>query len=500
MKKTILLLSLLSLSALADITMYYSKDTPFRIGRSNDINFPIARKDNCLVEEAAVWSTVDQGVGSISYRSKFIKDRDELTENMSFDLKLSAKAKFKVISGSAKFDNKFSRDYTGFTDTLNYLIQAKYNYGEKELLNPTLKPKYQALIDSGNHTEFIKRCGTHFAIAARHGVEINVLMSIKNLSRNEKKNFTSKFNLSLNAGPNYSGTADSEFIKNYNQIKKSTETSLIIDTIGGPDQNFQGFGATNDLDGLLKAIKSYMAAIKKETAHPVEFVLVSMERFGLQMPTYDSDKDEFFVEAYKDALDLDLTLDRLQEEILRLRRLNTPFAEQSVTLLRIEQRKVRGWRDQVTRLVNRCINNNFCSPRDLRSRDLDIAWPTEMVKSLTGSKLCYGEPQTDIVRFALEGELQHPALIKSVAVTRVTKNSGEQVLGGNYQNILNISKTRKRFIGVIEDLYIGQHDYLLEPEQDLKYVLKIKDTFDKQHEYELNFQPEMDSELACFEY
>lgn len=490
---------IISFSAFADLTWYYSESTPYRIGRSHDVNFPLSRKENCLIEETPIWSTVDQGVGTISYDAKFLQKREELTEKMSIDLKLAAKAKFKLVSGEAKFDNKLTKEFAGFSDSINYLIQAKYNYGEKELLDPKLKPKYQAMIDSGDYQGFIKKCGTHFAVAARYGVEINVLMKIVKLSRDEKKNIKSKLNVSLKYGP-VEGSLDTEFVKDYNEIKKSTESYLKVDTIGGPDKNFQAFGDTNDLKGLLAAIKTYMGGIKKETAHPIKFTLVSMERFGLIMPAYDPLKDEYFVEAYREALELDLTIDRIDHEISKLRQLNNDNANASIKDLRIARSRLQRWRAILDKQVNNCVELNSCDPKHLVSRQINVAWPSEVIKNLNGIKVCYGSPVTNIVTFILEGELNYPGLLEDVELFRSTKRDGVEPLPGNFLKKLNITKSRKRFTGVVQDLYVGEDDFYLLPEQNLHYIMKVRDTLDNTKSYKINFKSDPESDLACTDY
>ncbi|MFT6067870.1 MAG: hypothetical protein ACJAT2_001213 [Bacteriovoracaceae bacterium] len=475
---------LYSVNSQADVKMLYSEDTPFSLGNSYDLDLPFSRKENCLTYESVRWADVQDGVVKMSFGSKLITESSDLTKNLSVGVDLAAKAKFKLISANANMSAKLIKNYHSYQDSLSYLVQAKYNFGKKELLNPVLKEKYQALINEGKHQEFIKRCGTHFVENTDQKVVLNVMLTMSKLNSEKKKDLTVAFGGDVAYG-GFSGSLKTSLEKNYNLAKKYGQTSLSVTTLGGSSTSMNEFGASDDLQKTLNAMKELMRGVNKNTSTAVGFSFVSMERFGLEVPAYDHRRQEFLNKAFLLSLEYENKIRRLKKEVESLRKIPTDRVEKSIAYFQSAQRNFGREYRKMESIVNRCLLEGRCQLEELLVINFKVDWPTDFIRNPRLRSVCYySERGLDSYTKFVEGDLLHGDLIRKVNFVK-TSTSGRYLLPFGYHD-LTFSERLDRFAGVIERNSKFESELYLDDLFNADYKMIVTDHMGSEQSYSLD--------------
>ncbi len=473
--KSLLLLLFFPSVLWASIQMPYHPGSALKLGGGVDTDLPFDLKENCIQYAGVNWAHVDQGAMKLELKSGLVKTREDLFHSLKIDAKISAKAKFKIISGNASYEYKLAKSYQGLEDTLNYLVQAYYDFGLKELSDYSLKPAYQKLLDEGKYSEFKKRCGTHFAVASNQIVSVSMLLSAKNLNHTEIKDLSHHFTASVSATA-LSADAKANLARNYKLASSYGKTELKLDSIGGDPKVFNGFGNTTDITKALESLEKFLSGVRKETSAPVNFLLMPFENFGLPRVELDEALDAFLEKAYYRSLDLEERLAKISSELKAFSAFESRYNRE----LKIAQYQIlRDLRD-LDRLVQNCREFGDCNLEDLNFEGPILPFFTDSLQEHHLAAIRHGKR----AQVVLSGKLIDMDLVANVSIERQFEDlsTGEQ----SWQSFdLARDVSTGRFVGVIDEVEFDSSRDLARFLSQARYIVKVTDLNHRTETYQL---------------
>lgn len=475
MKKLFLLLPFITTNLFASIDVLHIPNSKLSLGGNVDMNFPFQKKERCLDAESMDWTQINDGALRLTLKSELVQSRQELMRNLNVDAKLSAKAKFEVLGGSAEYEHKLTKNFQGSNDSLNYLVQAYYDFGEKEARGLRLKPKFQQMVDEKRFDEFVAACGTHFVISTRQNVMVNMLITIKNLNSTEIKKVSNRFSASVQYGP-ISGDAtasiasDFKFAQNYGQV------DLTIDSIGGDPRVFNGFGNTRDIDRALILLEKFLGGVRKETSAPTRYTLLSFESFGLPSSYEDLEVGEFSEKAYFMALDIEEKLTRLESELLSFGDINS----EALRRMRRAQSDLVYENRYLQSMVNKCIKEKLCDVESLNVLPIDVRWLNDHL--VAHNMMASVSPKS--VNTFMYGEIQDISLIKDISIERVENGriSFRRSLLAD-ESEFSFDHEMRRFHLNLEQIFESDYPNISNEIRHIEYVVNIIDLLDRKETY-----------------
>lgn len=466
---TIIALALMSNFLWAREYLFYTPGTTLSLGAGFDHQGPFQNKERCIDIKKVEWVHVDAGVIRAQLKSTLVKNRSELTDFLSLDIGLSAKAKFKLVDGSISIDHNMLKEFKNFSDSLNYMVEAKYDFGEKEIVELELKAIYQELLNQEKFEEFQARCGTHFVISTQQEIAARLLFSVEDLTTEDRKEMTFKLNSNVDAGP-VGGSVRLQLVDKINEMNKRGRVKLTVDSFGGDARLFNQFASANDIEKAMAAMENFLGSASKETSIPSRFTLASYERFGLKIPRYDNFKESFFEKAYLLLLEIESRQNKLKTELSNWGRLNT----EGVSNLHHSIFLTYKANQLVERAVKNCQSDvQYCEEFYLPILP-EMTLLNDLLENLKITYHCYSlESPLQVV---LEGEFKFQKLIdiNSVIVERDSVSLGSQQF--NLKELpMAWSPDGKRFRGVIELLPAD-----FQQVKELGYRIRFNNALDKE--------------------
>lgn len=447
MKKIVLIISLITAhSVFGSLDILHTPGMKIGLGGNVNINFPFEKKERCLKPQKGLWTQVDQGALKLSWSSQSVSSHRDLDEKLNRNITLLAKAKFKLISFDGKYENSLTKNFKSTKDTLNYLVHAFYDYGQKEIEDVQLKERYQKLLDEGRFNEFIHRCGTHFVQSTHQQAAVSMLIKTESLNSTEMRKIVN----SLSIGGSYggiSGSVTGKIDDYFNLVQKYGRTQISVESFGGEAASFNGFSS---LEPALESFTSFLKGMRKETSAPTRYTLIPFS--GLPEVDMTEIHEEFLKKAYYLSIEIDDELERAERLIRTYKGNQSKWLRHlySVQEVLLKRQKL------VSRLVKGCEISEKCSLDDLDLPKLNTFLTTDFVRKIDISK----KESDGIVQIILEGQFLSRELISKVEVLRVNTNFEEVTLPVKLEDFA-INFRDSRFIGVI-DTYFNEADKVLE--------------------------------------
>lgn len=462
-------------NAFASIDVLHIPNSKLSLGGNADMNFPFQKKQRCLDIESLDWTQVDDGALRLRLKSELVHSREELMRSLNVDVKLSAKAKFEVLGGSAEYEHKMTKSFEGHKDSLNYLVQAYYDFGEKEARGLTLKAKFQQMLDEKRFDDFVAACGTHFVASTRQNVMVNMLITIKSLNSTEIKKVQNRFALSAQYGP-ISGDATASIASDFKYAQQFGQVNLTIDSIGGDPRVFNGFGNTRDIDKALASLEKFLGGVRKETSAPTRYTLLSFETFGLPAQYEQIDSGEFSEKAYFLALEIEEKLARLESELTGFGHVNV----EAITRLRRAHNDLLHDNRRLQQLVNTCVQEKICNVGELNIFSVDVEWLSDHLVS----HQVVSQVVPEFAETHFYGEVQDLAFVKNITIERF--ENGRAVffksLADNFREF-SFDEKKRRFLISLERLEANGDDNFINNIRNIDYVVNVIDLLDRKETY-----------------
>lgn len=175
----------------------YHPKTVFNLGTGFSPNSLTTPKTPCISFQKR---NFEGGALDSKVESYVVRDFKELMNTLEFDRRVEANVLFES-GGSANggFSKKGKKESMFSRDSVTLVIRGHANYGRIGLDSPTLLPWAQKLIDTGDFAEFEKTCGSWLVTAQHQGSNITVLITLTNLTSEEK----SASETEINAGASF---------------------------------------------------------------------------------------------------------------------------------------------------------------------------------------------------------------------------------------------------------------------------------------------------------
>ncbi len=463
----IITLTLISPMLLASTDILHTPGLKLGLGGNLNLNFPFQKKERCLQAQDGVWTQVNTGALYLNYDSSLVKSHRDLDSRLNIDVTLEAKAKFKVFSFDKKFESSIKHKYKSTKDSLSYLVNAHYDFGQKEIEEVVLKPRYQKLLDEGNYQEFIRRCGTHYVQSTHQKAMANLLITSDSLNKTEMNHVIASLNSGGSIGEvSGSYTAKADFF--YQMVTKVSNTKVYVEANGGNSSAFNGF---DDYESAKTSFNGFLKTITRESSVPSRYTVLPIP--GLPPSEIFEIDEEFLSRAYYIAIEIDDELSRVKELLADYDHTQTKWMKD----LREAQRVLTYRQKVLNQMVKDCEKKGICRKEDLSFRSLNFAATSDFLEKIE----MYRDDDSEVVKVVIEGKLVDSALVKSLSVIRVVDGLEQVELESSLKD-WSFDSRNFRFIG-IADRYVKSE---LEG-KSVSYMVKVRDVNDREEEYPIQF-------------
>lgn len=266
MKKYILS-SLLALSSIAQAGEYsYHDKSPMHLGGGFDPFRPTEDSPKCVEDFKAI-PLDTQSNRKTSIIMDVVKSRTDLYSKV--EMSMSSSASYGAFSGNFSYSSLDEIEFN--EDSLNWIVLFKSDLG-KYGFSPTLKQEYK----NYDNDELVYSCGSEVVTQERRGVMIYALVSVHNLSKNEKHFLEKSFSGSYGSGA-FDASMDASYKSILNYSYAVGTVNVRIEAVGGPGiKNFAAAigGKPNsyaNYENLPTIISSYISEFVSNNAVPVQY-------------------------------------------------------------------------------------------------------------------------------------------------------------------------------------------------------------------------------------
>lgn len=494
--KAILLTSLI-LSGLTHAQIFKTYEVPFNPDRIQGLGLgydALYKEDSGIecVNKTVVDLDSTTNLGS-KMSSNFVSNHRELLETMDIGMNMSADMTFaELFSAEGSFSAHYNKTFKLKEDEISFVLYLNQDYGRKAIVNPELKPKYQALLDEAKYDEFRSLCGTHYYTMMQRKAYVVAMVKISGLSKETKKTFDAKYSSKLEFDAFDLGAT---FSANYNQlmqeVNKLAKVSIEFFAIGGDGivklTDVLNQSASQDINSIVGALTKYAATMTEEKAAPAKFKLNLY-------PGYPYQATEL---GFREKRLIDLLVKNSQRNMDLVRSLEEDKGE---VLDRYSDFAMKYLYDQIDsneKMVMDCIATGNCNLQ--RPKDLDIITKQDSLRNINLTTDCEyktygGTKYITKLQARLEAELFFPERVNKFEI--YTKKEGKlsrlelpynlniHLASTNWNTFFEADTWHKRMMAALETLYFDTNirgitqDVLVRRDaikklQDQEYWLKM---------------------------
>lgn len=270
----------------------YHPSSPLRLGAGMNPSDLLESYPVCFDYEV---TPVGGTSGSSIFRVTLLESRRDFLREMSLSASMSGHYKF--FSGGASFG--LDEGYSFSEDSLTWTVYLSADFGRQALKNERPNQVAAGLLQSDEHQEFARRCGTELVVQERRSALIAAVFSVSNLSEAEHRRLTASLNASASGGV-WSAEVAANYSEFVAQAAQTSQINLSVVTIGGPGGANLAPLITDygDLSQITSILKQYATSLNFENAVSSSYLTASMERYGWDGTSLDLDEVNFMIGEY----------------------------------------------------------------------------------------------------------------------------------------------------------------------------------------------------------
>ncbi len=257
----------------------YHPKTVFNLGTGFSPNALATPRIPCVSFQKR---TFEGGALDSKVESFVVHDFKELMNTLEYDRRIEAN----VLFMNGGFDEKWKTQSMFSRDSVTLVIRGHANYGRIGLENPTLLPWAQKLLDTGNFSEFERTCGSWLVTAQHQGSNITVLITLTNLTDEEKSTTESgssaggkvtikKFEIGGSVKSKFEEMMKARKNTGFIEVRAFSNGGNGIGSIGGLTSALES-SSQNGLSRIEERIAETMKSFNFENAAPTGYTVVEM--------------------------------------------------------------------------------------------------------------------------------------------------------------------------------------------------------------------------------
>ncbi|WP_299619260.1 hypothetical protein [uncultured Tenacibaculum sp.] len=287
-----------------DITITYDPSTNLHLGASIDYNSIFDSKQDCFTSSEKEW--IDGGAVKTEVSSLFISSYKEVSNDFKLSYHSDIKSTLNLSDalsggGSLTYDFTLNHYFKNISNSIYFVVKAETSHGRLKLKDNSLKSQFQKLLDDGNFSDFITRCGTHYVRFETRKSSVYAIVSISNIEKEIKNHIISKYSATANIKANGFGSVDAKTKLDIDNLFKeiSKHGRVEITYLAQGSEGIKSFSpvvtssSSIKISEILENLSTTLADFDKDKSAPVDYRLASFKPFGLLNLTLKKDKVTF---------------------------------------------------------------------------------------------------------------------------------------------------------------------------------------------------------------
>lgn len=283
MKNTILALALTSILGQANAQVFRTYEVPFNPDRVQALGLGYDALDKedrgieCIEKNVIDLDTATNLSSKMS--STLVTSHRELLRTMDIGMNMSADMSFaELFSAEGSFSAHYHKTFKLKEDEISFVLYLSQDYGRKAIVNPVLKPSYQALIDNKDYDTFRELCGTHYYNMKQNKSYVVAMIKISGLSKETKESIDASYSSTMEMDAfDFSATFSASYNKLMTEINKLATVSIDFFSIGGSGivklTDVISNADTKDIKVITQALANYAETMTAANAAPAKFNL-----------------------------------------------------------------------------------------------------------------------------------------------------------------------------------------------------------------------------------
>lgn len=294
-------LTLQNLQAQEDISFTYDPSSNLYLGASIDYNSLFDSKQDCFTNSEKEW--IDGGAVKTEVSTLFISSYKDVSNDFKLSYHSDIKASLNLSDGiggggSISYDFTLNHFFKNISNSIYFVVKAETSHGRLKNKKNDLKDEFQTLLNNGNFSEFITKCGTHYVRFETRKSSVYAIVSISNIEQEIKNQIISKYSASANIKADGFGSVDANSKLDIDNLFKeiSKHGRVEIKYLAHGSDGIKSFSPviTNSssykISDILENLSSTLNDFDKERSAPVEYRLASFKPYGLTDLTLEKDK------------------------------------------------------------------------------------------------------------------------------------------------------------------------------------------------------------------
>lgn len=366
-----------------DVTIAYDPSINLHLGYCLDYDKIFESKQECFTKSEKEW--IDGGAVKTVVSTLFITSHKDLSSNFNLSFLSDIKASLSLADGlgaggSTSFNFSLNKYFRNISNSIYFVVKAETSHGRIKSKNLNLQPAFQKMLDDGDYSTFISRCGSHYVRFETRKSSVYAIISINNIEKEIKNHIISKFSSSANISMDGFGSMNaSTSLEIDNLLKEISKYGKVqIDYVAQGSDGIKSFSPTIaasssfDISTILKNLSTSLDGFDKEKSAPVEYVLASFKPFGLNEYVFNADKLLFLKETQANINQLYDAYNQLQEIK------NTRFEDYLLYFKNFEDKIVKKLSNSST-LLKTAYNENAFDVTKIPNDEVflkEIIWPS----------------------------------------------------------------------------------------------------------------------------
>lgn len=414
--------------AKADLIFRYEPNSPVALSASVDVRNPTEAKRSCVEFQSAEWveagSATESNLGGVTQilvTAEYTDSYKEIIEKLNINAGYKASAAFKKVGLTSDAKVTMGDDFQGKYADLSYVLTAQYEFGQRRIVNPTLKPEFQKLIDDGKTNEFISKCGTHFAISETRWSYAAIVINVSNLNETTKKRITGNYKGSAKFMSAANLNVELGIDHQYDVVTRYGHATMQFAANGGDPvkaASLAGAVQTNDLAAALSAMQQYMSGIDRNTAAPSSYRMVPFSLFGLDAPE-SLEQTDFLSDIYLASVRYESDIAKLEDRIDSLER--SALADfDLVKIYKLDLQRLQTLKATLDALGRACILEDKCNRQELTSQLPELIWSSSTLMAAAIEPVClYNDNALDSLSVRMSGKVLDPLAVQDIIIFRL---------------------------------------------------------------------------------
>lgn len=447
---------LANLFAQEDISITYDPTTNLYLGASVDYNSIFNSKQDCFTNSDKEW--IDGGAIQTEVSSLFISSY----KDVSNDFKLSYHSDIKstlnlsdVVSGggSISYDFTLNHYFKNISNSIYFVVKAETSHGRLKLKDYSLKTQFQKLLNDGDFSDFITKCGTHYVRFETRKSSVYAIVSISNIEKEIKNHIISKYSASANIKANGFGSVEAKTKLDIDNLFKeiSKHGRVEIKYLAQGSEGIKSFSpvisssSSLKISEILQNLSTTLADFDKDKSAPVDYRLASFQPYGLLNLTLKKDKITFLEKTQ-------INLNTLYDAYNQIQSIKDDRFDDYLLYFKNYELKILDRISSSIKLLKACYYNDDFDITQIPNDDeliSEIIWPSNIFSDIEIEYHPYYSEGVDIsgnrvqiltsLSLSISGLLNHSDYYKNMVALHFTDDLEMKPTNGNETNENNPS-------------------------------------------------------------